>query len=78
MSNASDTMVPQTTSGPVTSSADWKLDSAELAALFNSKTKAIIVNNPHNPLGKVFSRQELEEICQLAIEHDVLVIADDV
>jgi len=67
-----------TVSGPVTSSADWKLDSEELAKLFNSKTKAIIINNPNNPLGKVFSRSELEELCALAVEHDVLVIADDV
>lgn len=67
-----------TTSGPVTSSADWKLDSAELAALFNPNTKAVIVNNPNNPLGKVFSRAELNEICGLAVQHDVLVIADDV
>ena len=45
--------LPQTRSGPVTSSADWKLDSEELRKLFNSNTKAIIVNNPNNPLGKV-------------------------
>ena len=85
-------MIPcfQTVSGPVTSSADWKLDSEELAKLFNSKTKAIIINNPNNPLGKVpfffclrlpcqvFSLGELEEVCALAVKHDVLVIADDV
>ena len=53
------------TTSPV-SSADWTLDSAELASLFNDKTKAIIVNNPNNPLGKVFKRKELEEICNLA------------
>lgn len=41
------------------SSASWKLDSAELRSLFNSKTKAIILNTPNNPIGKVFSKQEL-------------------
>jgi kynurenine--oxoglutarate transaminase/cysteine-S-conjugate beta-lyase/glutamine--phenylpyruvate transaminase len=43
-----------------TTSASWKLDPVELASSFNSKTKAIILNTPNNPLGKVFSRPELE------------------
>lgn len=42
-----------------TSSADWKLDMDELASLFNKKTKAIVLNTPNNPLGKVFSKEEL-------------------
>lgn len=42
-----------------TSSADWTLDMTELASLFNVNTKAIIINTPNNPLGKVFSRDEL-------------------
>ncbi len=41
------------------SSGSWKLDTKEFESLFNSKTKAIIVNSPNNPLGKVFSREEL-------------------
>ena len=44
---------PQDSSGPVESSAEWKLDPAELASKFNSKTKAIFFNTPNNPLGKV-------------------------
>jgi len=44
---------------PTTTSASWKLDMRELEKLFNSKTKAIVLNSPNNPLGKVFSRQEL-------------------
>ena len=42
--------------GQVMHSADWKLNSEELESLFNEKTKAIIFNNPNNPLGKVFTR----------------------
>ena len=42
--------------GQVMQSADWKLNSEELESLFNEKTKAIIFNNPNNPLGKVFTR----------------------
>ena len=64
--------------GQVMSSADWKLDSAELESLFNPKTKAIIFNNPNNPLGKVFTRPEIEEIANLCKKHNVLMISDDV
>ena len=62
----------------MTSSADWKLDPAELSNLFNSKTKAIIYNNPNNPLGKVYKRDEIDMICDLCKKHDVLFISDDV
>ncbi|NXL83237.1 KAT3 transaminase, partial [Alectura lathami] len=64
--------------GNSTSSADWVLDPAELASKFNSKTKAIILNNPHNPIGKVFTREELQVIADLCIKHDTLCISDEV
>lgn len=64
--------------GKSTSSADWTLDMDELSALFNDKTKAIIFNNPNNPLGKVFNRQEIQQIADLCKKHNVLVISDDV
>lgn len=56
----------------------WVLDKEELASKFSSKTKAIIVNTPNNPLGKVFSRQELEDIAELCHKWDVLCIMDEV
>lgn len=59
-------------------SADWTLDTEELSAMFNDKTKAIIFNNPNNPLGKVFQQKEIEVIANLCKEHNVLVISDDV
>ena len=61
-----------------TSSADWVLDPQELESLFNSKTKAIIFNNPNNPLGKVYQKHEIEMVCDLCKKHNVLVISDDV
>ncbi|KAM4647197.1 uncharacterized protein AAGF69_012626 [Amazona ochrocephala] len=64
--------------GKMMSSADWKLDSAELASKFNERTKAIVLNSPNNPLGKVFSRGELELIADLCVKHDVLCISDEV
>jgi kynurenine--oxoglutarate transaminase/cysteine-S-conjugate beta-lyase/glutamine--phenylpyruvate transaminase len=59
-------------------SANWKLDMNEFAGLFNSKTKAIILNSPNNPLGKVFTREEMTGIANLCKKHDVLVISDEV
>uniref|UniRef100_A0A8C9FQW9 Kynurenine--oxoglutarate transaminase 3 n=1 Tax=Pavo cristatus TaxID=9049 RepID=A0A8C9FQW9_PAVCR len=64
--------------GNPASSADWVLDPAELASKFNSKTKAIILNTPHNPIGKVFTREELQVIADLCIKHDTLCISDEV
>lgn len=60
------------------SSADWVLDDDELEGLFNSKTKAIILNTPNNPLGKVFDRAELTKIANLCKKHNVLCISDEV
>ena len=57
---------------------DWTFDPEELRAAFNEKTKAIIICNPNNPAGKVFSRGELEHIAALCIEHDVLAITDEI
>jgi N-succinyldiaminopimelate aminotransferase len=57
---------------------DFRFDPAELAAAFTQKTRAILINTPHNPTGKVFSRQELETIAALCRRHDVLAITDEV
>lgn len=57
---------------------DWTFDRAELAAAFSSRTKAIILNSPNNPTGKVFSREELEFIASLCIRHDALCITDEI
>ena len=56
---------------------DFGFDSAELARAFQQKPKAIIVCNPSNPTGKVFTRAELLEILALAERHDVFVITDE-
>ncbi|XP_068174747.1 kynurenine--oxoglutarate transaminase 3-like isoform X2 [Antennarius striatus] len=61
-----------------TTSADWSLDPEELSSKFNSKTKAIILNTPNNPTGKVFTREELQMIADLCIKHDTLCISDEV
>jgi len=57
---------------------DFRLDHAELARAFTTRTKAILVNSPHNPTGAVLSESDLAEIARLAVRHDVLVICDEV
>jgi N-succinyldiaminopimelate aminotransferase len=56
----------------------WALDADELRAAFEQKPRAIILNTPHNPGGRVFTHEELTQIAKLCIEHDVTVIADEV
>ncbi|KAM4663342.1 uncharacterized protein O3C94_011564 [Discoglossus pictus] len=60
------------------SSASWTLDIDELAANISKRTKLLVINTPNNPLGKVFSRQELEEIADLCVKHDIICISDEV
>jgi len=57
---------------------DWKYNIDELRKAFNKNTKAIIINTPNNPTGKVFSKNELSEIAQLCIEWDVYAITDEI
>ena len=56
----------------------WSFDPDELAAAFNSRTKAVILNTPNNPTGKVFSRSELEAIAALCRKWDVIAISDEI
>ena len=63
---------------PASPDGDWSFDERELRAVFHRHTKAIIVNTPNNPTGKVFSRAELELIRDLCVEFDVLAITDEI
>jgi aminotransferase len=57
---------------------DWTFDEAELRAAFNDRTRAIVINTPHNPTGKMFSREELDLVAELAQRYDALVITDEI
>jgi aspartate/methionine/tyrosine aminotransferase len=57
---------------------DWSFDENELAAAFNNNTKAIIINTPNNPTGKVFNRTEMEFIAKLCQKWDVIAITDEI
>jgi N-succinyldiaminopimelate aminotransferase len=56
----------------------WTFDADELRSAFSKKTRALILNTPQNPSGRVFTRQELTMIAELCIEYNVTVIADEV
>ncbi len=57
---------------------DWRFDPDELRKAFTSRTKAIVINTPNNPTGKVFSRDELTCIAELCQEFDALAITDEI
>jgi aminotransferase len=57
---------------------DWHFDQDELRRAFSPRTKAIIVNTPHNPTGKVFTRAELTAIAELCQEFDTIAITDEI
>jgi aminotransferase len=56
----------------------WALDEAELAAAFGNRTRAIVINDPNNPAGKVFSRGELTAIARLCEKYGALAITDEI
>ncbi len=57
---------------------DWSIDEAELRAAFSDRTRAIVVNTPHNPTGKVFTRAELDLVSELCNTYDALVLTDEI
>jgi aminotransferase len=63
---------------PADSGGEWAFDERELRAAFGARTKAIVLNTPNNPTGKVFTRAELEFIRDLCLEHDALAITDEI
>jgi aminotransferase len=67
---------PQAAGG--SAGGEWIFDPQELREAFQHHTKAIIVNTPNNPTGKVFTRKELELIRDLCVEYNVLAITDEI
>ena len=57
---------------------DWRIDEPALKAAVGPKTRAILLNNPHNPAGRLFDREELEIVAAIAEAHDLIVISDEV
>ena len=63
---------------PLSPPGRWSFDPERLAGAFGPRTRVLILNTPHNPTGKVFGRDELAVIAELALRHDVRVVADEV
>lgn len=60
------------------SSATFALDMRELESKITNRTRVLVLNTPNNPLGKMYSREELEQLASLCIKHNILVLADEV
>lgn len=56
----------------------WRFDADALRRAFSARTRLLLLNSPHNPTGKVYTREELRVISDLCIEHDVICVADEV
>ena len=63
---------------PQTAGGEWTFDEQELREAFQPHTKAIVLNTPNNPTGKVFTRKEMELIRDLCVEFNVLAITDEI
>ncbi len=63
---------------PLHEEKEWRMDLDELERRVSDRTRAIMINSPHNPTGGVLTRADLERIAQLAQKHDFLVIADEI
>jgi aspartate/methionine/tyrosine aminotransferase len=57
---------------------DWRLDPDRLRAAFSDRTKAIVLNTPHNPTGRVFTREEISLVAELCVAHDAWAITDEI
>jgi aminotransferase len=57
---------------------DWRLDTEKLRAAFTDRTRAIVVNTPHNPTGRVLTKEEMSLIAKLCIDHDAWAITDEI
>ena len=63
---------------PLLESRNWRMDLDELESRVSSRTKAIVINSPHNPTGGVLTKGDLERIADMAQRHDFMVIADEI
>ncbi|OAX84814.1 hypothetical protein ACJ72_00806 [Emergomyces africanus] len=69
---------PKDGASRTSSAAEWTIDFDELERTINSKTRMIVLNTPHNPVGKVFSRAELEKVAALCVKNNIIILSDEV
>nr|POE88225.1 putative aminotransferase c6b12.04c [Quercus suber] len=61
-----------------TSAGDWVVDMSELEQKITDRTRMMVLNSPHNPVGKVFTRDELQAIGDLCVKHNIIILSDEV
>jgi kynurenine aminotransferase len=69
---------PKTGATETASAAEWTIDFDQLEKTITPKTKMIVLNTPHNPVGKVFSKDELQKIGDLCVKHQIIILSDEV
>lgn len=57
---------------------EWRIEAAVIEVALSPRTRAIVLNNPHNPAGRLFGEEELRAVARIAAEHDLVVISDEV
>jgi len=63
---------------PLRESNDFRMDVAEVASLVTDRTRMIVTNSPHNPTGSILTQEDVREIARIAVEHDLVVLADEI
>jgi kynurenine aminotransferase len=69
---------PKSGASKTSSSSEWTLDLRELEAAITRKTKMLVINTPHNPIGKIFSKDELTAIGNLCVKGNMIILSDEV
>lgn len=69
---------PEKGASEVCPASEWRLDLEELRAKVSEKTRMIVLNTPHNPIGKIFTREELEAIGKICVENNIIILSDEV
>jgi aspartate/methionine/tyrosine aminotransferase len=63
---------------PLREEHDFRMDLDEVASLMTSRTRMIVINSPHNPTGAILTEEDIRRIAELALEHDLVVLADEI
>lgn len=61
-----------------TSASEWKIDMKEFEAAITPRTRMVVLNSPHNPIGKVFSKEEAQAIGDICVKHNIIILSDEV
>lgn len=69
---------PKEGSRKTTSASEWKIDMKEFEAAITPRTRMVVLNSPHNPIGKVFSKEELQAIGDICVKHNIIILSDEV